>query len=77
MVNSRDGREWAMGYNVICGPSFSTNSVATLCPPSDYFPEAENLLKTKDQERRFLNNEAGNILKAKAVTKICRTTQIA
>jgi hypothetical protein len=38
--------------------------------------EGDNMWKTKDRERRFSQNEAENILKEKAVTKIHRTLKM-
>jgi hypothetical protein len=49
--------------------------MATICPFVRQKHEAENILKTKDRKRRFSENEAGNILKGKAVTENCRNTE--
>jgi hypothetical protein len=49
---------------------------ATLCPFSAKKHEAENILKTKDWEGRFSENEAENMLKISPLSKTVGTQNL-
>jgi hypothetical protein len=56
---------WMMGI-ILASPC--TYCMATLHPPMDKVPQAENLLKTKGRGKPFFKSKAENILKRKTVT---------